>query len=100
MSVFGTSTNPHAATGGGLFSGPMQENHTIPREVFSGNNAQYASARRFLTLLGFDGENAARNANWAPANEADALSLQSAMHRGSHPEYSKGTSNNAASNWR
>jgi hypothetical protein len=39
MTAFGTGANPGGATdadGNALFSGSFQQNHTIPREVFSG----------------------------------------------------------------
>jgi hypothetical protein len=92
MTAFGTGANPGGATdadGNALFSGSFQQNHTIPREVFSGMNASYARARRYLGFINFDGEDADRNSNWVPANERDALALGSGMHRGSHPRYSE-----------
>jgi hypothetical protein len=79
MTAFGTTPNPGGTVdddGNPLFNGSFQENHTIPREVFSGTSPDYARAREFLGFIDFDGEDAARNSNWAPANERDALTLE------------------------
>ena len=82
---FESQVNPFEAVKGGdgnlFFTGALQQNHTIPVEVFSGSNAEFQAAREYLNYVGFDGNDAARNGMWAPANERDALTLGSGMHR-------------------
>jgi A nuclease family of the HNH/ENDO VII superfamily with conserved AHH len=90
MTAFGTASNPASTDEGqAIFSGSLQQNHAVPKEVFSGSNSKYARAREFLGFIDFDGENADRNGHWVPGNERDALALGSGMHRGSHPRYSQ-----------
>lgn len=81
--AFGTRANPgnfESEDGSRFWSGSFQENHTIPKEVFAGSkNQDFDRARDVLSWIGFDGEDVDRNANWAPANERDALIAGSAM---------------------
>ena len=90
---FESQVNPYEAVKGGdgnlFFTGSLQQNHTIPVEVFSGTNSDFQAARTYLSYAEFDGNDASRNGMWAPANERDALTLGSGMHRGSHPRFTK-----------